>query len=180
MLTPALPLIVYPANEYLSMYWPYVLGYLFATIGPNMMPTVSVPLWKRLGKDPDKLGENPLYDPYIGRVVGTIERPLYVAALLADQPAFIGIWLGLKVAGSWSRWSGDSDLPDGGKVAGRSVFNIMLIGSAVSLIWSLVAAKIIQFLQWGDYVSAISMAAAVVGAHYGFNNWLVRNIKKKS
>ena len=170
----------YPVSDLLSTYWPYAVGYLFAVIAPNLMPTVSGPLWRRWSRGPDTAEDDPLYDPFLGRVVGTIERALYVAAFLADEPTFVGIWLGLKVAGGWDRWSKNSPLKDGRKVAGRSIFNIMLIGSAVSVAWSWVAASMIRFLQWGDYQSAVLVGLVIVGAHLAFYGWLASKVNKKT
>jgi hypothetical protein len=103
----------------------------------------------------------------MGRLVGLVERPLYVAAFLANEPAFVGIWLGLKVAGGWKGWQEDIQPNDHTKkkIPGRTIFNVMLIGSALSLAYGWVGAYGIRQIQWHNVTSAVVVAGALSIAH---------------
>lgn len=167
-------------RDLITTWWPYAVGYGFAVLVANLLPPISRPLWKRWGRDPDAEGDDPLYDAFMGRVVGTVERPLYVAAFLANEPTFVGIWLGLKVAGGWKRWEGEFTLKSGRKVAGRSVFNIMLIGSAVSVAYAWAGARAIRLLQHQAFQAAVVVLLAVIAAHGALLGWLSLRAKKKA
>jgi hypothetical protein len=75
------------------------------------------------------------------------------------KPEFIGIWLALKVAGQWKRWSGDES-----GIHGRGVFNVFLIGSAFSVIYALTGAKMTEWLQSEDklQLDKVILAPAVL------------------
>ncbi len=66
--------------------------------------------------------------PWQGDALARIEGVLYVACLQLGLGHFISVWLILKVAGHWKRWSDDGDektqRPDG-----PTVFNIFLMGT---------------------------------------------------
>jgi len=159
-------------SDFLKTWAPYAIGYAFAVFGGELLPPVSRPLWKRYGRDPDTETDDPLYDPLVGHVVGLVERPLYVAAFLANEPAFVGIWLGLKVAGGWKGWQDEYTLKNSRKVAGRSVFNFMLIGSAVSVAYGWVGAHLIQALHLHDAHSAVVVPVTLLVAHLVLYIWL--------
>src|SRR5437899_6306624 len=112
--------------------------------------------------------DHPLYDPTVSTAVGLVERPLYVAAFLAGAPALVGVWLGLKVAGGWKGWQDAYTLKSGKMVAGRTVFNFMLIGSAVSVAYGWVGARIIRALQTHDVQSAVVVAVGLFLATLDF------------
>jgi hypothetical protein len=162
------------------MRWlPYVLGYLFAIFVGHVWPRwpLSDPLWERFGRKRDDADVNPEHDSLVGRVVGLVERPLYVAAFVAGEPTFVGIWLGIKVAGGWKYWAEPWDIPNGPKVSGRSTFNIMLIGSAVSVAYAWVGADLIRSWQRQDVASVILAPLALVAAHGALYWWLTRQPK---
>jgi hypothetical protein len=81
-----------------------------------------------------------------GDTLARIEGVLYVALLQLGLGNLIGVWLGLKVAGQWKRWMDDGDektqRPDG-----RSVFNVFLIGNALSVLYSFVGFKLIDWIR---------------------------------
>ena len=70
-------------------------------------------------------------------LTGLCEAVLYPAALFLGKPEFIGVWLAIKVAGQWVRWSGT---PTGAEASvatlnrGRRLFNRFLIGNAISVL----------------------------------------------
>jgi hypothetical protein len=82
-------------------------------------------------------GDTTAADAWSPAVVGVCESVLYPASLLLNKPEFIGVWLAIKVAGQWARWSGDrvegapSDLDALNQ--GRRRFNAFLVGNAISI-----------------------------------------------
>ena len=101
-----------------------------------------------------------------GEALARIEGVLYVAFLQLGLGQLIGLWLVLKVAGQWKRWLDDGDekteRPDG-----RAVFNIFLIGNALTILYSFVGFKLIGWVAAGEMrrvliVSLITIASTLV------------------
>jgi len=57
-------------------------------------------------------------------LVGIVERLMYTTVFIVNQPAFVAVWLALKVASQWKRWE-DKERP---------TYDVFLIGNALSLI----------------------------------------------
>ncbi len=70
---------------------------------------------------------SPLPHPFDAQVMksaqGFIERFLYMTAWLVGYPELIAVWLALKVASQWKRWSEDAG------------YNTFLVGTALSVFW---------------------------------------------
>lgn len=92
-------------------------------------------------------------DAWSPAVVGVCEAVMYPLALVIGKGEFIGVWLAVKVAGQWTRWSGDpsstgtTDLDALNQ--GRRRFNAFLVGNAISImfgvvVWLLVRALVAQ------------------------------------
>ncbi|MCH8274247.1 MAG: hypothetical protein IH851_05605 [Armatimonadetes bacterium] len=76
--------------------------------------------------------------PGLTVAMGMIERGLYTAAIIAGMPAWIYLWLFLKVVVRWSRWTSE-----------EPAYNVFLIGSALSLIFAVIGAMIgFGSVQW--------------------------------
>ena len=123
------------------------------------------------------LGGNTLHPnpyPQHPEAIGLLERTLYTAAWQLGITEFIGIWLVLKVAGGWKGWT--EDLPvSSGKLSGRTVFNLFLLGTGVSLAYGVVGALIIQRLNRDSWAIALLLALVTVGATYGLRWFLTRS-----
>ena len=70
-------------------------------------------------------------------IVGFLERFLYTSSWLLAKPEFIGVWLILKVAVKWKA------------AEKRCVYNIFLIGTAISLIFGVGGALLMLYLTQG-------------------------------
>lgn len=124
---------------------PYIWGYLFSLLGGHFAVQAII---------------RPLYGANHGArlptlVAGLIERVLYTSSILVDSPSLIGLWLGLKVIGSWKHLEG----PD--RTAARDHINIFLSGNAVSLMYGFVGGQSVLWLQvqgWGGHVPTIPLA----------------------
>lgn len=82
--------------------------------------------WKNV-KDPVDRPER--HHRPITFMLGLVEIFLYLVALLVRVPEFVVVWLLVKTAG---RWQGVATQP-----SGRTVWNIFLIGSGLTLIFAL-------------------------------------------
>jgi len=121
------------------------IGYSFAVVvGHFAIQRVVDSLWRAIGWMPSAYDERPEY--YQPRLVGIIERTLYVASLQMGEPEFIGVWLALKVAGQWKRWGEEATIA-GRKVEGRVFYNIFLIGSGLSVAYAVGGAQMIGYFQ---------------------------------
>lgn len=81
---------------------------------------------RRLKLDPDLFAWHPA-------LVGIIERMLYVFCWAFEQQAFVGVWLSIKTVAGWERWRRD-----------RYVFNIFLIGNALSVSFGTVGGMLLN------------------------------------
>ena len=96
------------------MIYPYLIGYLFAIIGTCLLVGfVSNTMWKEMGWDGDPSDDDIRPYAWQSRAVGFLEAILYVSSLIHNKPEFIAIWLALKVAGQWGRWSEDKKTSKG-------------------------------------------------------------------
>jgi hypothetical protein len=75
------------------------------------------------------------------KLVGVVERTLFVVTIVARQAAFIVAWLALKAigAGTWGRAGGDERPGD------RDLYQRFLIGSGVSVLFAIAVAKSIEW-----------------------------------
>ena len=91
------------------------------------------------------------------QAVGLIERALYTSSWVAAKPEFIGLWLAIKVAGQWKRWTEEQEDPTvlrWGKqeqetVPARAYYNVFLIGNALSITYGVLGGIIIEWSRRG-------------------------------
>ena len=106
-----------------------------------------------------------------GDALARIEGVLYVAFLQLGLGGLIGVWLILKVVGQWKRWMDDGDektqRPDG-----RSVFNIFLIGNALSVLYSFVGFKLIGWIQAERVLQVCWVSLSVIALTLAFWAWI--------
>jgi hypothetical protein len=84
------------------------------------------------------------------------------------SPEFIGVWLALKVAGQWKNWTESWSIEVDGRtiqVVGREVFNIFLLGNALSVGFAAIGAKLIDWLSACAWPEAFAGGgSALIGA----------------
>jgi hypothetical protein len=85
-----------------------------------------------------------------GAVIGYIERTIFFAAILLNQPLIIGTWLAFKVASKWQVWGDiisvpnkiegidDLDLLKAKRQWGSHLFVTFLVGTG----WNIIAAML--------------------------------------
>ena len=99
---------------------------------------------------------------WTAKTVGLVERGLYVACLQLDKPEFIGIWLGIKVAGSWKSWTHGIKIDTDRTVEGRTVFAIFLVGNAMSVAYAVFGWKAIEWPVEQTVIVGIALLLATI------------------
>jgi hypothetical protein len=137
-----------------------ICGYGFAVIvGHWCIAVVIDGLWRGEANIPPDTKVRPT--GYLSRLVGFVERALFVATLQMGRGEFIGVWLVLKVAGQWKRWTDGERIGDK-IIDGRSAFNIFLIGSGLSIAYAFVGAQLIRFMLGKDWWYAVGLPAGLL------------------
>ena len=93
--------------------------------------------------------------------VGLVERTLYTASWLVARPEFIAVWLAIKTVSDWTAWREDQE-----GIPGRAIFNVVLIGSGLSILWASVGAFVVTCLQNGDLADALACVAALAAGNF--------------
>jgi len=151
----------------------YAWGFGVALLLPQLfLPATMRNYWARVLKHHNvPIGASGIDLDYLPAVVGVLERILYVIAILAEAPEFIGVWLAIKTAGSWKGWSEGRDYPSGDGtekkivIPGRQEFNLFLVGSAVSAICGVAGGYTIKWLFLGSmyHPTLVTVAIAIGG-----------------
>ena len=110
--------------------FPYLVGYTISLfVAHFFIRWTTDPLWYSINEERKKEWLLASLNQ------GFIERMLYTLSWQFDQPAFIGIWLALKAASQWKKWS---ETPS---------YNIFLVGTGLSVIYSVIGANVISWIQ---------------------------------
>jgi len=156
--------------SYTPWYAP-VIGYGFSVFAEAILVKSLVEtLWDCISP---QSASHPQNRPQLwqGDALARIEGVLYVALLQLGLGNLIGVWLILKVAGQWKRWMDDGDeqkqRPDG-----RSVFNVFLIGNALSVLYSFVGFKLIGWIQAERILQVCWVSLSVIALTLAFWAWI--------
>jgi len=114
--------------------------------------------WARLGWQ--KGGTDSTRLPWLVGLVGLVERCLFLLALSVGQPAFLGLWLTLKVAAQWKHWN-DPEVEVGeATVPGRAIFQVFLLGNALSIYFAFAAFWVMSWLRMGNVFLPVLVVSA--------------------
>jgi hypothetical protein len=117
--------VAIPTNAILIV----LIGYFISVVlGTLLIQPIVGWYWKRYFTEHTLL-------PFLSASIGTIERFMYTSAYLLGAKEFIAVWLALKLA--W-QWRPDQDEKS------RTMFYILLIGNALSIIFGVSGALVIQ------------------------------------
>lgn len=151
-----------------------VVAYLLVILAHYPMKGISDRLWGVVGLDKRNRRQ---FRPQVwtAGVLGVVERPLYLAALQALKPQFIGVWLAFKAAGTWQTWTQGIELSNRPvkKIEGGTILARFLIGNGLSIACSAVAWKIIQYWQQGAILAVLLLAGM------GVLSWFIGYAKSK-
>jgi len=153
--------------------WPHIIGYFFAIVIAHFPISLVVNrMWECIGwTEKDKEGIRP--DSWQPNILGCVERALYTVSFQLGKPEFIGVWLVLKVAAQWKRWGEDKEY-GGHIIAGRAIYNIFLIGNALSIGYAVTGAKLIEWCLGRDCLPAISVPISLLLATLVLWYWVGR------
>lgn len=126
--------------------WSSVIGYTFSILcGHALIAKVIDQMWQAMGEtQPGQLHERSRI--WTTRILGMMERGLYTASLQSGYAPFVGIWISLKVASNWGRWSTDK---------GRKIYNVFMIGNGLSIAFAFVGYLGIGWLENGMWAETI-------------------------
>ncbi len=167
--------------------WAHMIGYAFAILLPAWPLYRLGILWWRLLAHEAGVPENQI-DQYHRRdlpfLIGAVERGLYVASWLVGKPEFVGVWLVLKVAGSWKAWADDRKIcwtvgstTSTTTVIGRHLFNTFLLGTALSLLNGFTWALGIEWFVQADRARALAVPALVTAITFAW--WGITELQWK-
>ena len=127
----------------------FVLGYGFSLVVGHYIVKLNVDsLWKKIGS-----GDTIIRHPWHPAFIGMIERVMYTSCVLLGWQNFIAVWLALKAVPQWRLWTeGIKDLQ------GRAIFNIFLIGNALSVIYGVAGGLIVKWFIADEISTAIVVA----------------------
>ncbi|MGD1047058.1 MAG: hypothetical protein ABR936_17275 [Bacteroidota bacterium] len=126
--------------------YPYAIGYSISLFISHFLIRWTIdPMWKAHG-DPRK---NEWFVASLNQ--GLIERLMFTTSWLVDKPAFIGIWLALKVASQWKGWSE------------KAGYNIFLVGSGLSILYAVLGAMEISWINQCSWKSILVPLLIVIG-----------------
>lgn len=166
-------------KEDLIEYWYiYLIGYVYAIAGGFILiKKVINTMWKEIGWTGEPSSDSFRTYAWHSSAVGCIEIILYVTSWLVGLPHFIAIWLALKTAPSWGAWT---DLCDayGKKVQGRTIFNIFLLGNALSILFGSTGAGLIKWAIEGQYDKAITLPLILIVVTIIFWIWASYRLKE--
>ena len=131
------------------MWYIFVLGYGFSLVVGHYITKKNVDrLWKTIGSD-DSINRNTWHPAFIG----TIERVMYTSCVLLGWQNFIAVWLALKAVPQWRLWTECTK-----DLHGRAIFNIFLIGNALSVIYGVAGGLIVKWYVADEIITAIVVA----------------------
>lgn len=147
-----------------------LLGYLYAIfVGDMILKWFRNLMFECL--DPKTQEEGKIDgSEWQGTLMGIVERILYVSSLLLGYGEFIFAWLIIKMAGGWKIWTDSKH--------GRPLFSVSLIGSGLSILYTLVGYLIIMMiLKQHIYVLIVAYSLIVLNILLGV--WLRLYWKKQ-
>lgn len=109
---------------------------------------------------------------WLAEGVGYVERTLYTASWIMGEKGFIPVWLALKVAAQWKRWT------DGEPPTGRAVFSVFLIGNGLSISYAVVGAKWVEWIKHGEIWFAIVVSIALSLGTLALDCWAQKERRK--
>lgn len=139
-----------------------VIGFVFSLAGGGVATWWLVRILRR-GTSQEL---RPVDPPHAPITTGLLERSLYTGAAYAGINGLIIAWLAIKTAGSAGRWIfvRHNPLPET-SVPQKMEFtyhNIFLAGNAVSLLYGLLGAKIIVWLQSAHVSKSLAASSGLI------------------
>jgi hypothetical protein len=93
-------------------------------------------------------------------VIGHIDRILFTTSIVFGVKEFIAAWLAVRIVSQWSKWGSVKESPQSRSklekvYQSRALFQIFLIGTAVSLVYGVLGGQMVIWMVEGDFIYAI-------------------------
>lgn len=176
---PAVAIVASVKPEYANVIWadlvftvlPYVGAYSLAVVVGRLLEPTIVRAWQLLAVEHGlEAGRPSLWQ--VG-IVSMLERVATVTAVILGRGEIILVWLVLKAAGNWEAWR--NGYQDAG-VEGREVFNITLIGTALSIGYGAACGLIPVLVALGRWGLLVSVLAGMLVLHLLIELVIERNL----
>jgi hypothetical protein len=138
------PLATFPLPILISVVWAALAGWPVTSAWSKALHKRVAPLKSKV--DFERGLEHSAQESDAERVdwipgwLGFFERVLYSLLIGLDVgggAAFIGVWIGIKLAGGWQSWSK-------GTTYGRATLGVGLLGNAMSVLFGVVAGLVMR------------------------------------
>lgn len=144
------------------MWIDYVAGFAFSILGSYIFVRFTVnTMWIHLGWTRDMTNDELRPFAYQSVIIGSLESIMYTSCWLIGKHEFIGVWLILKVGGQWGRWTQELTIRNR-QITGRSIFNIFLVGNALVILYSIIGAMLIEWINKGKIAESIAVPVLLV------------------
>ena len=146
-------------------WWALLGGYVYAVFYGHFLISPIVGVAQEI-VEPGR-PRDPQWQPFM---TGVIERTLYVTSLLVGRAEFIVIWVTLKMALQYKRWTGETksnepqEVKDKEALVGRQRFMNSLNGNGLSILHALVGFLVLNWLndkRWDRVAWATRISLAV-------------------
>jgi len=166
-------------DTFTSKYAVFVLGYLYGIFAADwIISKVVKRIWNilKLKAVEANKGEFEIYS-WQTRILGIIERFLYIGSLQIGKAEFIAIWLTLKTVAKSRRWTEAKGMP------GRAIFTTFLIGNGLSILFALAGYAGMQWalgIEWEkDYAFSVGIPIALFLVVM-IQHWRLGRVQKKA
>lgn len=124
-------------------YLPFLFGYIYVFFSSFLTKANVDTLWNKVH------GQGvPSRQPWHPQLLGLIELFMYLTSFVYGKPEFIFAWLAIKTVPQITYWKDH-----------RTLFNIFLIGSSMTITFSFISFLIITLLKEDKILEAIVMGA---------------------
>jgi len=144
LLLPGMPVITQPWKVLAPICWACFIGWPVTYYWTDALHKRIADLRKRLESlgilTDEEMKQYPGRVPWLIVWIGLFERAFYAILIgmdIAGGATFIGVWIGIKLAGGWQAWSK-------GTTHGRAVLFASLLGNAMSMLYGVIAGLVIR------------------------------------
>ena len=138
------PLTTFPLPIMISVVWAPLVGWPVTSAWSKALHSRVASLRSKVnfekGLEHNAQESEPERVDWIPGWLGLFERVLFLLLIGLDVgggAAFIGVWIGIKLAGGWQSWSK-------GTTYGRATLGVGLLGNAMSTLFGVVAGLVMR------------------------------------
>lgn len=150
-----------------------LVGYGFSLVAEAILvKNLIETMWEKVAPTSEARSSLRVF-PWQGEALARVESVLYVMFLQLGLGYLIGLWVAMKVAGQWQRWSDPGD-PGAGRPTGWTVLNVFMIGNALTILYAGVGFKLIGWVEEGRVLRIGATIAVVFALTLALWMWIVQ------